>query len=219
MFKVDLHTHSAASHDGGITQNHYEKILNSGLLDVVAVTDHNDARFALQLQKELGDKIIVGEEIMTSRGEIIGLYLQETIPGGLSPLDTIRQIKDQGGLVYIPHPFETIRKGMGAHTLDEISEYIDILEVCNGRAFFQNRSSQAVVWARLNHITGASSSDAHGIGGIGKTFSSLPELPTKETLVGLLQRSVLRTGPPSPRALLYPKYNKLRKRLKRNHES
>jgi predicted metal-dependent phosphoesterase TrpH len=216
MFKVDLHTHSIASPDGGITKHQYQQILDAGTLDAVAVTDHNSAEFALELWKELGNRVIVGEEIMSSHGEIIGLYLTETIPGGLSPLDTIRSIKDQGGLVYIPHPFETIRKGMSPQALEEIAEYIDIMEVCNGRAFMQNRSSQAVVWTRLNHKVGAASSDAHGIKGIGKTFSSLAELPVKENLVTLLEHGVLRTGTPSPFALLYPKYHRLRKRLRKS---
>ncbi len=216
MFKVDLHTHSDASPDGGITKHQYQQILDKGILDVIAVTDHNTAEFALELHKELGDQIIVGEEIMTSHGEIIGLYLSATVPGGLSPLDTIRRIKDQGGLVYIPHPFESIRKGMSPGALEEVADYIDIIEVCNGRAFMQNRSSQAVVWARLNQKVGAASSDAHGIKGVSKTFSSLSEVPTKETLVALLDHGVLRTGTPSARALLYPKYHRFRKKWKKS---
>lgn len=216
MFKVDLHTHSDASADGGITKHQYQQILNKGILDTVAITDHNTAEFALQMKEELGDQIIVGEEIMTSHGEIVGLYLSATIPGGLSPLDTIRRIKDQGGLVYIPHPFETIRKGMSPQALEEVADYVDIIEVCNGRAFMQNRSSQAVVWARLNQKVGAASSDAHGFKGVGRTFNSLAEIPAKETLVGLLDHGVLRTGTPSARALLYPKYHRLRKKLKKS---
>lgn len=215
MFKVDLHTHSIASPDGGISAQQYAHLLDSGVLDAVAVTDHNTINFALQLHQELGDKIIVGEEIMTSHGEIIGLYLTETIPGGLSPDETIQRIQAQGGLVYIPHPFETIRSGMGPHMLEQIADKIDIIEICNGRAFLQNRSSQTVLWARLNNITGAASSDAHGSRGVGKTYSSLAELPTKETLVSLLQRATHHTGRPSPRALLYPKYHRLRKKIRK----
>lgn len=214
MFKVDLHTHSTASPDGGISKNQYRQMLDSGLLDAVAVTDHNDTSLARELQTEFGDRVIVGEEIMTTGGEIIGLYLKETIPAGLSPADTIQHIKDQGGLVYIPHPFETVRKGVPPQTLDTLSEHVDIVEVCNGRALIQNRSAQAVVWARLNNIVGAASSDAHGLKGVGKTYSSLAEMPTKETLVALLNRAVLHTAPPSPRALLYPKYHRLRRKLR-----
>lgn len=215
MFKVDLHTHSSLSPDGGITKAQYRHALQSGVLDVIAITDHNETTLALELQQELGDKIIVGEEIMTSLGEIIGLYLTATIPGGLSPQETVKRIQDQGGLVYIPHPFETVRKGMGPETLDELIDHIDIMEICNGRAFMQNRSGQAVLWSRLNNKPGAASSDAHGIRGLGKTHSDLVEMPNKHTLVQLVDRAVLRTSHPSPRALLYPKYHRMRKRLKK----
>lgn len=214
MYKVDFHTHSNASHDGGISPAQYKHALSSGMLNTIAITDHNDVSVALQLHAELGEQIIVGEEIMTTHGEIIGLYLTELVPGGLSPLETISRIRAQGGLVYIPHPFETFRKGMDPHSLEQITDDIDIMEVCNGRAFMQDRSSQAVVWARLNHKASAASSDAHGLKGLGRTYSDLTEAPTRDTLVQLLDTATLRTQNPTIRALLYPKYHKLRKRIK-----
>lgn len=214
MFKVDLHTHSNISPDGGIRPEQYQQALSRGLLDAIAVTDHNRIDMAEALQKQLGDQIIIGEEIMTTHGEIVGLFLKQFVRPGLSPIDTVKQIKDQGGLVYIPHPFETVRKGLNARSLEEIADFVDIIEVCNGRAFLQNRSAQAVVWAKLNAKDAAASSDAHGYKGLGKTFSDLPEMPTKDNLLELLDRAVLRTGHPSLQALLYPKYHKFRKKLK-----
>src|ERR1039457_5438980 len=104
MFKVDLHTHSPASPDGGISADQYIEAISTGVLDCVAITDHNRINFAKKLNHSVGDKIIIGEEIMTSGGEIIGLYRNEQVPANLTPIDTIRIIKDQGGLVYIPHP-------------------------------------------------------------------------------------------------------------------
>ncbi len=213
MFKVDLHTHSSASPDGGITVTQYQQALERGVVDVVAITDHNTIALAQTLHQQLGDKIIVGEEIMTTHGEIIGLFLDEVIPGGLSPEDTIRRIKDQHGLVYIPHPFETVRKGISPQTLESIADYVDIIEVCNGRAFLQNRSSQTVVWSRLNNVPGAASSDAHGVKGLGRTYTDVEDVPTRDTLTSLLDKSVLRTGQPTIQALLYPKYHRLRKRI------
>ena len=150
---------------------------------------------------------------MTTHGEIIGLFLKERVSPGQSPHDTVKAIKDQRGIVYIPHPFETVRKGMGPQALDAIADHIDVLEVCNGRAFLQNRSAQAVVWARLNSVDSAASSDAHGYKGLGKTYSDLPEMPTRDNLLKVLDHSVLRTGHPSLQSLLYPKYHKLRKKL------
>lgn len=215
MFKIDLHTHSVASPDGGISEQQYAQALASGTLDVIAITDHNTTDFALHMQQQLGERIIVGEEIMTTRGEIIGLYLTETVPSGLSPAETINHINSQGGLVYIPHPFETIRSGLSPQVLEEIADRIDIIEICNGRAFLQNRSSQTVVWSRLNKVVGAASSDAHGRLGLGKTYSSLADIPTRDTLRELLTRATHHTGRPGARTLLYPKYHRLRKKIRK----
>lgn len=214
MYKIDLHTHSVASPDGGITLDQYAHALSSSKLDIIAITDHNTIDFATQAQAALGDRIIVGEEIMTTMGEIIGLYLTEPIRPGLSPLETVKQIKDQGGLVYIPHPFESIRKGLHPAVLEELIDHLDIIEVCNGRAFLQNRSAQTVLWAKLNHIVGAASSDAHGVRGLGKTFTSVKELPGQGELIKVLANGVPVTDRPGWRSLLYPKYHKLRKRIK-----
>jgi predicted metal-dependent phosphoesterase TrpH len=213
MFKVDLHTHSASSPDGGITIEQYARAIREHMVDAVAVTDHNRVDFALKLKEKLGEAVIVGEEIMTSAGEIIGLYLKEVVPAGLSPQETIKRIKDQGGIVYIPHPFETVRKGLHPAVLDELVDNVDIIEICNGRAFFQNKSAQAVVWARLNHRSGAASSDAHGFQGLGTTYTSLSEMPTQKNFLQLMKSGIPMTSRPSVRALLYPKLNRLRKKM------
>lgn len=215
MFKVDLHTHSVASPDGGISASQYEKALRDGVLDAVAITDHNSIDFAMHLHLKLGEHVIVGEEILTDAGEIIGLYLHRPVVPGLSPLETIKQIKEQGGLVYVPHPFETIRKGLHPSVLDELVDKIDVVEVFNGRAFAQNRSAQAAVWTKLNHIPGVASSDAHGIRGLGATYTRLAEVPSKKTLHKLLGEGTPIVAKPSIRGLLYPKYHRLRKKIGR----
>lgn len=215
MYKVDLHTHSTASPDGGISKDQYRKAIESGLLDVIAVTDHNRIDVATDLNKELGERIIVGEEIMTSGGEIVGLFLNKEISSGMSPLETVKEIKDQGGLVYIPHPFETIRKGLHPAVLEELVDYVDIIEVYNGRAFAQNRSEQAVVWAKLNRIISAASSDAHGFHGLGHTFTTLKEMPARDNLLALYASGIPNAVRPKLRALLYPKYHKLKQKMRR----
>ncbi len=214
MPKVDLHTHSVASYDGGITPDQYHHVIEAGLLDCIAITDHNRVDVALELHASLGECVIVGEEIMTTEGEVIGLFLGHAVPPHLTALQTMQEIKTQGGLVYIPHPFETVRKGLHPAILEELADYIDIIEVCNGRAFFQNRSEQAVVWARLNHKLGAASSDAHGIKGLGKTYTSVSAIPTRENLLDQLVSGIPMTDHPGLRALLYPKYHRLRKKLR-----
>lgn len=214
MFKVDLHTHSTDSPDGGITLAQYKHILDSGVLDYIAITDHNTIDTALTIQKALGDKIIVGEEIMTAEGEIIGLYLSKNIPAGLNPYETVKLIKDQGGIVYIPHPFETVRHGLHPAALEKIQDMIDIIEVYNGRVFFQDRSEQAAVWAKLNQIIGAASSDAHGVKGLGSTYTQVPDAITQGNLLSLLSSGTPFARRPTMRSLMYPKYHRLRKKLK-----
>lgn len=211
--KIDLHTHSILSHDGGISAQQYKEALKNGLLDCVAITDHNEISFALQLHKELGNKVIVGEEIMTTEGEIIGLFLTTHIAPGLTPKETIKHIRKQNGLVYIPHPFETVRKGLPATVLADITDDIDIVETFNGRAFWQKKHRQANEFSLDNDITPAASSDAHGPKALGHTYSHIDELPAKNTLVSLLQEGSIVTIAPTARALLYPKFNKILKKI------
>ena len=214
--KIDFHTHSIGSHDGGVTVEQYQATLESGQLDCIAVTDHGSIQVAQQLHEEFGEKIIIGEEIDTTDGEIIGLFLHKPIPGGLTAKKTITLIREQNAIVYIPHPFETVRHGLSEEILQELLDDIDIIEVCNGRAFLQNRSSQTVVWARLNHVPGVASSDAHGKRGIGKTYTLLREIPTRETLLPLLGSAKLIAERAPMTSLLYPSYHRMRKKVMRS---
>jgi predicted metal-dependent phosphoesterase TrpH len=215
MSKIDLHTHSGASPDGSLTAAHYRRMLDGGL-DCVAITDHNTTDFARDLQKELGERIIVGEEITTTEGEVIGLFLRRTVPGGLSLAEAVQAIKQQHGLVYVPHPFETVRSGVSVAALDTIADDVDILEVHNGRALFQNRSSDAAAWAEEHDVATAASSDAHGWHGWGRTYSTVAHLPTRATLVNLLDTAKHHRRAPGIRGVLYPKFNRLRNRRGRH---
>jgi predicted metal-dependent phosphoesterase TrpH len=215
VYKIDLHTHSTASHDGGISLTQYKKTLDSGLLDYIAITDHNNISNAQNIQQQLGDRIIIGEEIMTTEGEIIGLFLKSLVEPGQTPQQTIQSIKNQDGIVYIPHPFETVRKGLHPEILDNIASEVDLVELYNGRVFLQNRSSQTVVWARMNHIPGAASSDAHGYHGLGNTHTIISERPTATNLIDLVAKGTPIAEKSKLRSLLYPKYNKLRRKVRK----
>lgn len=215
MYKLDLHTHSYASNDGSITAEQYNAALSGGLLDYIAITDHNRIDAALEIQKPLGDRIIVGEEISTTEGDLVGLFLTRVVKPGLSPADTIKAIKAQGGLVYVPHPFETVRKGMQQAVMNELANDIDIVEIHNGRAVFQNRSQKAIIWATMNHTARAASSDAHGAHGLAKTYTLVSEVPTAKNLLTLLAKSQVIVARPPLKTLLYPKLNRARKHVKR----
>jgi len=213
MYKVDLHTHSVASPDGGISPEQYAKVLETELLDFVAITDHDRVDFALGLHKALGDKIIVGQEVTTSQGELIGLFLKERVEPGQNLAETAHAIHNQGGLVYVPHPFETVRKGVTRDDLEEITELVDIVEVHNGRAVFQNFSPQAAAWAKSHGKAGASSSDAHGFKGLGGSYSIVTEVPARGSLEGSLTMVNLAHRRAPLYTLLYPKFNRAAKKL------
>lgn len=209
-YKIDLHTHSIISHDGGITAAQYEKILQSGELDCIAITDHNETSFARIMQKKLGNQIIIGEEITTKEGEIIGLYLHETIPGGISVDEAIASIKHQGGLVYVPHPYEHIRKGLQKDTIERIASDIDIVEVFNGRGRFRGKPMLAEQFALKNNITQAASSDAHGWRGLGQSSSALSEFPEQKTLKKLLATALLDKTYAPFYTFFYPVFNRIK---------
>ncbi len=213
MIKIDLHTHSYGSPDGGITLKGYRKALASRLVDYVAVTDHNSIAAAREIKKVLGDRIIIGEEIMTTDGEIIGLYLRKEIAPGMSAAMTAHEIKLQGGLVYIPHPFEKLRKGIQEDVLREILPVVDIIEVRNGRALVNLRGNDAKAWASLSGIASASSSDAHSYAGLGRSYTKIPHKPTKGTLLGFLGSAELVVRGAKLHSLLAPKTHRIRKKV------
>lgn len=215
MIRIDLHTHSEASIDGGITPNQYAEILKNEILDIIAITDHNRIDFALGMQKALGkERIIVGEEISTIDGDIIGLYLDANIEPGMSAEETVDAIHAQDGLVYIPHPFEKVRNGIQLEKLNEIINKIDIIESYNGRALTKKRGITANTWAVKNKIPGCASSDAHGASGIGHTYTALNIQPNRNTLAKELQNGSIAHNRPPIRSLFYPKINRLKNYLK-----
>ncbi len=214
MLKIDLHTHSVASPDGALKIKDYAAALEHAKLDYIAITDHDHIAFALEAQKILGDRIIVGEEITTSEGEIIGLYISKLVPSGRSAQETVQDIKKQGGLVYIPHPFETVRKGIPLDVLNKIRNEVDIIEIHNGRAVFQDKGHQAAAWAEKYQIAAASSSDAHGRFGWTKTYTRIHTVPTPHNLTqtSLSSEYVNRKV---GFGILYPKFNRFKKWLRK----
>jgi hypothetical protein len=209
-YKVDLHTHSTFSYDGGLTLNDYTKIFQNKILDVVAITDHNEIGFALKMQKVFDNKIIIGEEIESIEGEIIGLFLKKKVMPGLNAKETIKEIKQQNGLVYIPHPFEKQRKSIQEEIFEKIYDQIDISEVFNGRSF--GRKKDKVFIKKVKYA--AASSDAHCILGIGSTFAYMNEIPTRENILRLLESATLSKNYSSLISYLCPLINKIKKKIK-----
>jgi predicted metal-dependent phosphoesterase TrpH len=131
-------------------------------VDRIAITDHNTAEGAIAMQKLAPDLVIVGEEIMTDRGEILGYFMQESIPRGLTPDETIRRLRDQGAVISVSHPFDRLRKGAWhEEDLLKIIDKVDAIEIFNSRCIYTEDNVKALSFAQKHQLTGTVGSDAH----------------------------------------------------------
>jgi predicted metal-dependent phosphoesterase TrpH len=200
----DLHMHTEWSHDCSIPVPDLLEHAEAIGLGAIAITDHNrfgGASEAVELARNRDLIVIPGEEVKTDgQGEVIGLFLEEEIPRGLSFADTIAAIKAQGGLVYLPHPFDRLHAIPDPRTLHRHLADIDVFEVYNARLLRESFNDEALRFARKYDLTTAAGSDAHVLPGVGtgavrmRAFSG-PE----EFLVSLIGAEILRR----PKSLVY----------------
>lgn len=212
-YKIDLHTHSIISHDGGITNDQYRTVLDTGALDYVAVTDHNRIERALELHELLGDRIIVGEEIRAQEGEVIGLYMTDLIPPGLPVRETVEEVRRQSGLVYLPHIFEIRRHGLDRTLVEQIIDKVDIVEIYNPHTWYRDTNVQREAFVENRNLAYAASSDSHSGAEIGRTYTTITEKPTGDNLKRLLRDPEIKSAPIKLHHMLYPTLNRLKKGL------
>ena len=168
---ADLHMHTNWSHDCSTEIDELLDTAEEQGLGAIAVTDHNVLGGALEaVERAKGRRLIVipGEEVKTDgQGEVIGLFLREEIPRGMSFAETVAAIRAQGGLVYVPHPFDRMHAIPEPATLHRHLNEIDVLEVYNARLLFENYNDEALRFARKYNLTAGAGSDAHVLPGVG----------------------------------------------------
>lgn len=188
LLKAVVHAHTAWSPDASMSPAQLiERCLDHGV-DILAVTDHNEVGGAFETQRRAPFQVIVGEEVRTAEGgEVIGLFLTTLIPKKTPVRETIRRIKDQGGLVYLPHPFDSIRSvRFSRDTLEEIAPDVDIVETFNARNVREEANRLAKEYARTHGKATSSGADAHLPTEIGRTVMMLlPFSSPQELLVSL----------------------------------
>ncbi len=165
------------SGDSTTTPDEFAQCLAESGIDVVCVTDHNAVRGAQQLQGELDARVVIGEEMKTHAGEIIGLFLTERIPQGLTPVAAAQAVKSQGGLVYVPHPFDPLRNNLRRDALDELLAVglIDGIEVLNAKTSLSSLNSQAARYAQEHGLAPGAGSDAHVGEALGSAYLEMPD--------------------------------------------
>ena len=213
--RIDLHVHTRHSHDSAAPVESVLKRCRDSGLGLVAITDHDNIRGGLEARERGGLPVIVGEEIKSSRGDILGLFLEETVPPRLSPEETVKRIKDQGGLVGIPHPFDRVRPtAMGLRTLSEIVPWVDFLEGYNAHTILPWDNRRGVDFASLHGLPVVACSDSHSALELGRTYTEVPALEldgTREGLMRAIRGGICVGRMPPPWLLLAPVYAKIKK--------
>ncbi len=190
LIDVDLHMHTDHSSDCATPVEVLLASARDAGLGAIAVTDHNEVSGALDARAkaaEYGVKVIVGEEVKTAKqGEVIGLFIEEKIPRGMTLEETIAAIRDQGGLVYVPHPFDRMHSVPDYEHLLAVVEDVDAIEVFNPRIAIPAFNEEAVRFAGKYRIVGGAGSDSHVAQGLGSVRIRMRDFDGPEELLASL---------------------------------
>jgi predicted metal-dependent phosphoesterase TrpH len=173
--KADLHAHTHFSRDGLTSVSTFIERYQRSAIDCVAVSDHNNIAGALAVEHDAPFRVIISEEIKSTEGEIIGLFLQAPVRKGLTPEDTVRAIKEQSGLVLLPHPYDRLRRSpLREEATLRIMSDIDVIEVFNSRTVFRGDNDKSRRLAEEHGKLMSASTDAHTPWEIGLAYTELP---------------------------------------------
>jgi predicted metal-dependent phosphoesterase TrpH len=189
---ADFHIHNRFSRDSILSEDKFIRVAMERGLTHVAVTNHNNVEGAIAVRERaaalgVDDRltVILGEEVSTSDGEVVGLFLQRTIPRGLTAEETADEIHAQGGLVSIPHPFDPFRAShIRPLPLERLASggKIDMIEVFNSRVTFSRHNEEAAEFATHHGIPGIAASDSHSAFEVAMSFNALPAFATADEL-------------------------------------
>lgn len=175
MWRVELHAHTVCSPDSLVSLEDFLAVCRRKGLDRVAVTDHNTIEGALRLKERAPDLIIVGEEIRTREGEVLAYFIEQEIPKGLPLMETIDRIREQGGVVALPHPCDRARgSAVGREVAEAVLPTVDAVEIFNARCVFPGDNACAEALATRFGKPGFSGSDAHTLWELGRAWTALP---------------------------------------------
>lgn len=212
-----MHTHCEYSPDSRTPISVQAIAIKAAGLDVVCATDHNTIEGALRLREQAdGFRVVIGEEVSSRDGEIIGLFLEQAVPRGLSAEETIARIHEQGGLVSIPHPYSHNRLyRIKREALERVWPTIDAIEVFNAREAIANDNRRALAFSVLHGIPGAVGSDAHRPWEIGRAYVEIPDFTGPADFIASLKNGEV-TGRLAGHSIhFYTRYDKFRKWLGR----
>jgi len=214
LIKADLHIHTAYSMDCTMSlEQIIARCLEVGI-NCLAVADHNTIAGALKLKEIAPFPIIIGEEILTLGGEVIGLFLSQEIPSKLSIEETVAQIKAQDGLVCIPHPYDRLRLSVFRdQVFEDIMPEVDIIEAFNARSLSPGSSTRAWQLAQKYGKLVSAGSDAHTPSEIGNACVEMPEFNDKDEFLASLAKGKISGSKSSPTVYFASTWTRLKKHL------
>jgi predicted metal-dependent phosphoesterase TrpH len=191
--RVDLHSHTMWSGDSTTTPEELAQAVADTGIDVLCITDHNAIKGAERLVGELDCRVIVGEELRTHAGEIIGLFLNEHIPFGVPPAEAARRIRGQGGIVYVPHPFDPMRRNLTEAALDAlvVDGLVDAIEVFNAKTSLSSLNRRADEYAVTHQLLRGAGSDAHVPAALGAAYVEMPDFDGPVEFLRSLESAVV----------------------------
>lgn len=213
--KCELHCHTSYSWDCAVSVKQVIDYAIKKEIDVLAITDHNEINGAFEAQRLAPSQlqIIIGEEITTKEGHMIGLFLKEKIEPHQSAAATIAEIKRQGGIVLVPHAFDRLRGGLGYRTLLEVKDQIDFLEVFNARMLFAADNVKALEFAKEHKLASYVGSDSHTPSEYGNAISTISAFATQEEFVVALRKARFTTKLSGIKVYLLSEFVKLKKKF------
>jgi len=212
--RVEFHCHTIASKDSLTSPRSLVDACRRKGIDRVVVTDHNTIAGARAAQALDPERVIVGEEIMTTRGEILAAFVGEEIPAGLTPQETIRRLKDQGAFISVSHPFDTMRKGGWKEPdLLEILPEVDAIEVYNSRCMFPRFNREARQFAEKHNLAGTVGSDAHVTFELGRSLLLLEPFEGPDELRRVIRKGIEKVKWSLPWVHLTSRYSSVYKKV------
>jgi predicted metal-dependent phosphoesterase TrpH len=177
------------SGDATTTPDELEEAITAAGIDVLCITDHNTTAGAEALREQLPCRVVVGEELRTGVGEIIGLFLTDQLPRGLPLGEAVDRIHDQGGLVYVPHPFDPTRHCLREQELVELAHArkIDAVEVLNAKTSLRSLNERAAVFAADHDLAAGAGSDAHVADALGAAYVEMPDFDSPADFLASLR--------------------------------
>jgi predicted metal-dependent phosphoesterase TrpH len=218
LLTVEFHCHTYHSKDSLMLPEHILEACVRRNIDRIAITDHNAINGALEAATLDPERVIIGEEIMTTQGELLGYFMKEFIPPGLTPQETISRLRSQGAFISVAHPFDYIRQGAWKEgALLEILDLVDALEVFNARTWSSNANRRAEELAKERKLLRTAGSDAHAPLEIGRAVMNLQSFNDAESMRQSLSTATIQARRSSPLVHLFSRYATLRKALGWKH--